>query len=168
MPNHSFESMLPHLVNLKKAFLNKQLSVATAESCTGGLLAAALTELPGSSQFYRGGINAYANDAKISVLGVKAATIEKLGAVSAEVAKEMAEGARRLLKASFAISVTGIAGPDGGTPQKPVGTVWWGLANAKGTSVEQLNLTGTRADIRWQAVFAILTSVESRFEKGTL
>lgn len=168
MPNHSFEAMLPQLDHLKKVFLNKQLSIATAESCTGGLLAAAFTELPGSSQFYRGGINAYANDAKIAVLDVKTATINQWGAVSAEVAKEMAVGARKLMNANLAISVTGISGPDGGTPEKPVGTVWWSVSTSEMVIVEQLQLKGTRSEIRWQTVDSILRALISKFAKGTL
>jgi len=104
------------------------LTVAFAESCTGGLVSHRLTNVPGSSAYYRGGINAYANDVKERLLGVSSRTLTEHGAVSEEVAAAMAEGARMTLGASLAVAVTGVAGPDGGTPEKPVGTVCFGLS----------------------------------------
>ena len=104
------------------------LRIATAESCTGGLVAAALTEIAGSSDVYVGGVNAYANEAKTALLGVPKAAIEREGAVSAVVAKAMAEGALAGLAANVAVSITGVAGPGGGSADKPVGLVWFGLA----------------------------------------
>ncbi|GAB4139196.1 MAG: CinA family protein [Sphingomonadales bacterium] len=110
------------------------LRIATAESCTGGLVAAALTEIAGSSDVYVGGVNAYANDAKTTLLGVPAALIAREGAVSAAVARAMAEGARQSLGVDIAVSITGIAGPGGGSLDKPVGLVWFGLAIKDGDS----------------------------------
>jgi PncC family amidohydrolase len=106
----------------------QHLTLATAESCTGGLVADRITDISGSSDYFTGGVVAYANSVKIHTLGVLAATIERHGAVSRETALEMARGARRLLNADLAVSVTGIAGPGGGLPGKPVGTTWLGLA----------------------------------------
>jgi nicotinamide-nucleotide amidase len=120
------------------------LTVATAESCTGGLVAHRLTNVPGSSAYVRGGVIAYANDAKRSLLGVSQATLESHGAVSEETAAEMAAGARRALGCDLAISMTGVAGPDGGTPEKPVGTVCLGLASADDTVAARYQLWGTR------------------------
>ncbi len=104
------------------------LTIALAESCTGGLLASILTDIPGSSHYVQGGVVSYSNFAKMHVLGVKQETLERHGAVSPETAQEMAQGARRLLNADVAIAITGIAGPGGGTPEKPVGLVYLHLA----------------------------------------
>jgi PncC family amidohydrolase len=102
-------------------------TVATAESCTGGLIGDALTDFPGSSDYFLGGVIAYANSVKQGILGVRPGTLSVLGAVSEETAIQMARGARRLLHADYALSVTGIAGPSGGTRQKPVGLVYIAL-----------------------------------------
>ncbi len=104
------------------------MTLAVAESCTGGRLAAAFTEAAGASEFFAGGVVAYSNEVKIAVLGVGRETIECNGAVSCQVAEEMACGARRATGADLAIAITGIAGPGGGTPDKPVGTVWIAVA----------------------------------------
>jgi nicotinamide-nucleotide amidase len=123
--------------------------IATAESCTGGLLAARLTERPGSSAYIAGGLVAYANEAKTELLGVDAALIEAHGAVSEPVAEAMAAGALRRFEADTAVAITGIAGPDGGTPDKPVGTVCFTVALADGGfSTRTIRLPGNRADIR--------------------
>ncbi len=111
-------------------------TLALAESCTGGLIANAITNVPGASKIFRGGIVAYSNDAKRKFLSVHAATLDRHGAVSRAVAKEMAEGARRKFGSDFAIAVTGIAGPAGGTIGKPVGTVFIALAARSGATVE--------------------------------
>lgn len=103
-------------------------TVATAESCTGGLVAAALTDVPGASRVFGRGVVTYADEAKRDLLGVPPALVAAHGAVSAEVARAMAEGMVRVSGAAAAISITGIAGPGGGTPDKPVGLVWFGLA----------------------------------------
>jgi len=123
--------------------------VATAESCTAGLLAARLTERPGSSAFVMGGVVAYSNDAKVELLGVDAGLIDDHGAVSEPVADAMADGALRRFGADTAVAITGIAGPDGGTDEKPVGTVCWSVRTAEGSGIARtLRLPGDRADIR--------------------
>jgi nicotinamide-nucleotide amidase len=124
-------------------------SLATAESCTGGLLAARLTELAGSSDYFRGGVVPYSNEAKVSLAGVAAELIEAHGAVSAEVAEALAAGARSRLGADVGVGVTGIAGPGGGSEEKPVGLVWVSVATGEGAPLTRsLNLPGNRADIR--------------------
>ena len=114
------------------------LSLATAESCTGGLVGARVTAVPGSSRYYRGGLVAYSNDAKETLLAVPGELLVRHGAVSAEVARAMAEGARRRLGADLAVSTTGISGPDGGTAQKPVGLVYVGFASPAGSEAHEL------------------------------
>jgi nicotinamide-nucleotide amidase len=123
--------------------------VATAESCTAGLLAARLTERPGSSAYVAGGVVAYANEAKVELLDVDPRLIEEHGAVSEPVAQAMAEGALKHFEADTAVAITGIAGPDGGTEEKPVGTVCWSVRLADGRSITRtVHLPGDRADIR--------------------
>ena len=123
--------------------------IATAESCTAGLLAARLTERPGSSAYVAGGVVAYANEAKVELLGVDPVLIEQHGAVSEPVADAMAEGALRRFDADTAVAITGIAGPDGGTEEKPVGTVCWSVKLADGRGITRtVHLPGDRADIR--------------------
>jgi nicotinamide-nucleotide amidase len=112
-------------------------TLALAESCTGGLIANRITNVPGASKVFLGGIVAYSNEAKEKFLGVRSETLKKHGAVSENVAREMAEGARKKFGADFAIAVTGIAGPTGGTKAKPVGTVFIALTSAFETVVEQ-------------------------------
>ena len=128
------------------------LTCATAESCTGGGVGSAITAVPGSSDVYLGGVVSYANSVKIGVLGVSPGTIERHGAVSRECALEMAEGVRRLLSADIAVSVTGVAGPGGGTPEKPVGLVWFAVASKDGSRAERALFQGNRDEVRSQAV----------------
>lgn len=125
--------------------------LATAESCTGGMVAAALTDIPGSSAAFERGFVTYSNTAKSEMLGVDAALIAAHGAVSAEVAAAMAEGALAHSHATVAVSVTGVAGPDGGTTDKPVGLVWFGLASDRPTKTEHAQFQGDRAEIRRQS-----------------
>jgi PncC family amidohydrolase len=123
-----------------------RLTLATAESCTGGLLAHRLTNVPGASKVFLGGVVAYSNAAKRKFLGVRARTLARHGAVSEAVAREMAEGARKKFGADFALAVTGIAGPTGGTKRKPVGTVFIALADGKKTAIaRKLNPVGREA-----------------------
>jgi len=112
--------------------LDKGLKLATAESCTGGLIADRITNVPGSSEYFRGGIVAYAYEAKVALLDVSWDTLRAYGAVSQETVIEMARGARMALGAALAVSVSGIAGPGGGMPDKPVGTTWIGLSTTEG------------------------------------
>ena len=137
------------LVALLKA---QGLTCATAESCTGGGVGAAITAVAGSSAVFAGGVISYANEVKRDVLGVKAETLATAGAVSSETAAQMAEGVRKLLKTDLAVSLTGIAGPDGGSDEKPVGLVWFALATKEGVRTEKAIFPGERASIREQAV----------------
>jgi nicotinamide-nucleotide amidase len=131
-------------------------TVATAESCTGGMIGELLTRRPGSSRTFLGGAITYSNAEKTRQLGVRPETLAAHGAVSEETVREMAEGARARFGADFAVAVSGIAGPDGGTPDKPVGTVWLALASAAGVTTKKLGLPGARDQIRtlasWWAV----------------
>ncbi len=126
--------------------------MATAESCTGGLIAARITEVAGSSAYFDRGFVTYSNDAKMRQLDVPETLINQFGAVSAEVAKAMAQGALKNSAAQITVSVTGIAGPTGGTPQKPVGLVYIGVATHAGVTVYENHFNGDRASIRQQAV----------------
>jgi len=126
-------------------FSKRKLTVATAESCTGGILATWLTDLPGSSVYYLGGVSSYSYDSKEIFLDVSHKELAANGAVSEVVAKQMALGVRKRLNASYGVAVTGIAGPDGATPGKPVGTVWIAVSGPKGEKARLLNLTGDRA-----------------------
>lgn len=123
------------------------ITVATAESCTGGTVAARLTSQPGSSAYFVGGVVSYSNDAKHKLLGVSPDILANPGAVSEECAAAMAEGARARLGTTHAVSTTGIAGPDGGTKRKPVGLVFIGIATPEGTTVEKHVFPGDRHDI---------------------
>ncbi len=142
-------SVAGKLVELLKA---RGLTCATAESCTGGGIGAAITSVPGASDVFLGGVVSYANEVKRDVLGVSQATLDSVGAVSGETAAQMAAGARRLTKAGLAVSVTGIAGPGGGTPEKPVGLVWFGLATERGVRTEKALFVGDRETVRAKAV----------------
>ncbi len=137
-----------------------QKKIATAESCTGGSIAEAITEVPGSSAWFDRGFVTYSNAAKIHMLGVNEATLQRYGAVSAEVVKEMAEGALVNSDADCAIAVTGIAGPEGGTLEKPVGTVFiaWQWKNQE-CKISRQQFKGTRHHIRGQTVKAALAEL---------
>ena len=137
---------------LGRALLARNLRVATAESCTGGWIAKALTDIPGSSNWLEGGIVAYSNAAKSALLGVPAALIAAHGAVSEPVVRAMAEGARARLGVALAVAVSGIAGPDGGTPDKPVGTVWFAWADGRQTTAARGRFGGDREAVRRESV----------------
>lgn len=128
-------------------------TIATAESCTGGLLAARLTDRPGSSAYVKGGLVVYSNDAKVELAGVERQLIEKHGAVSQEVAEALAEGARTALETAIGVGITGVAGPDGGSDEKPVGLVWLSIAGPgeRAPMTRSVNLPGGRADVRDRA-----------------
>jgi len=131
-------------------------TVATAESCTGGMVGRMITDEPGASDYFLGGVVAYANRVKQDVLGVGEEVLVAYGAVSEPVAEAMAKGARKLLGSDWAISITGIAGPEGGTPEKPVGLVYIGLSSAGSTQVHRHVLSGTRQIVRTRASLAAL------------
>lgn len=137
---------------LARALRARGWRLATAESCTGGLIAAACTSLAGSSDWFDRGVVTYSNEAKCELLGVPAGLIAQHGAVSEAVARAMAEGALQRSNAQLAVAVTGIAGPGGATPDKPVGTVWLAVAAPAGVSVLRLACQGDRAAVRAQAV----------------
>jgi nicotinamide-nucleotide amidase len=137
------------------------LTLATAESCTGGLVAARLTSVAGSSDVVLGGVVAYANEVKTGELGVSAELLERHGAVSAEAAEAMAAGARARLGAGVAVAVTGIAGPGGGTPEKPVGLVYLHAQGPSEDLTRELNLPGDREAIRGRATAAALHLVRA-------
>lgn len=149
----NFDEQHATLVALGDALRARGASLATAESCTGGLIAAACTSVAGSSDWFERGFVTYSNRAKTEMLGVPDALLAAHGAVSAEVAQAMAEGALRQSSATIALAVTGIAGPGGATPGKPVGTVWLGWCSRGSTSASRLlRLAGDRTQIREQTV----------------
>lgn len=137
-------------------FREKGLSLALAESCTGGMIAEMITDVAGASDIFYGSAVTYVNSAKEHILGVARETLEKHGAVSSECAEEMACGARRVYGADVAMSVTGIAGPGGGSEAKPVGTVWFGLATKDGEETFRRRFDGDRAAVRRQTVEEVL------------
>ena len=133
---------------LVAALRERNLRIATAESCTGGMMASLITSVPGSSEAFDGGIVSYANTVKQRSLGVRAETLEKYGAVSAETAAEMVSGVCRIMDVPVGISVTGIAGPGGGTAEKPVGLVWFGVSYHGIVNTECRRFDGGRAAVR--------------------
>lgn len=141
---------------LQARCLAASLTVATAESCTGGLVSHTLTAIPGSSGYVLGGIVAYADRVKVALLGVSASAIEAHGAVSAQVAVAMADGAAGRFGADLAVGVTGIAGPGGGSTEKPVGTTYIAIAGGSGPTVQRFHFEGDRATIRLAATAAAL------------
>jgi nicotinamide-nucleotide amidase len=149
--------MNEHLVEtLAEGLKRRGWRLATAESCTGGLLAAACTSVAGSSDWFERGFVTYSNAAKTELLGVDAALIAAHGAVSEEVARALAAGALASAPVQLAAAVTGIAGPGGAVPGKPVGTVWIAIATPQGVAAERLQLEGGRAAVRGQTVTTVL------------
>ncbi len=153
------------LADVKKILQNfeqKKLKIAAAESCTGGLLSGLFTEIPGSSKIFDRGFVVYSNRAKIEMLGVEEKTLEKFGAVSEEVAREMASGAIKNSQADVSVAITGIAGPDGGSLEKPVGLVYIACASRKSSVVSRkFNFSGDRGEVRKFALIAALAMLES-------
>ena len=146
----SLEGVIGQLLN------NNNLTLATAESCTGGYLAHMITSVPGSSRYFKGSVIAYSNEVKIAQLGVSTEDLKQQGAVSEEVAKAMAEGVKKELNADIAIATTGIAGPDGGTAEKPVGTVWIAYSDKHKTLAKKFNFSRDRTFIvHWSALAAL-------------
>lgn len=145
-PKYAFGHDNDTLVGVIGDLLKEQkATLSTAESCTGGLIAHQITSIPGCSEFYMGGAVTYSNALKVKVLGVKASTIEAYGAVSEETVKEMAQGAIDHFDTDYSIAVSGIAGPGGGTPEKPVGTVWLAVASRERVVTRHYNFPATRA-----------------------
>jgi nicotinamide-nucleotide amidase len=135
------------ILQLQNLFIANGITLATAESCTGGNIAHQITLIPGSSEYFMGSVVSYANSVKESILGVSSFDIEKHGAVSETVAIQMADGVRARLKSDYAVSTTGIAGPTGGSVDKPVGTVWIGVGSVHGCFAKKFVFTGSRAEI---------------------
>lgn len=156
--------MQEEIVDLARAvglwLMQRQWSLVTAESCTGGLLSAAITEIPGSSGWFDRGFVTYSNEAKISQLGVSPLTLHSHGAVSEQTVREMLAGALAASVAHVAVAVSGVAGPAGGTPEKPVGTVCFGWAS-RGSKAECVtrHFEGDRAAVRWQATRLALAGI---------
>ncbi len=158
------DSLLARRVaELAELLAAKGLKLSTAESCTGGWLAKCLTDRPGSSAWFEFGFVTYGNNAKHDLLGVRADTLRDHGAVSQQVAEQMAIGARRVSGADLAVAITGIAGPTGGSPDKPVGTVWLAWAGpADQLGAEKRELPGDRIAVRSQAVAEALDGTLAR------
>ena len=135
---------------------SKGLKLSLAESCTGGMIASEITDLSGSSEFFLGSAVTYSNESKESILGVSRSSLIEFGAVSEAVAKEMSLGSLKVYGSDIAGSVTGIAGPNGGTPQKPVGTVWMAVTDGKRTVAYENHFEGSRKDIREQTVRVLI------------
>jgi PncC family amidohydrolase len=150
---------------LQAAAVASGSTVALAESCTGGLVAATLTEIAGSSGYFVGGVVSYANDAKRDLLGVDEAILSAHGAVSAQVARAMALGARERFGATLAASVTGIAGPDGGSAEKPVGLTYVAVADSDGVEVRRVVWPGDRDANRRDSATAVLEMLLARVER---
>lgn len=142
----------------------RKATVATAESCTAGLVGKRLTETAGSSSYYMGGVQSYSNDVKHRLLGVPQDMLDKYGAVSEQVAKAMAEGAKKVIGTDYGVSTTGIAGPGGGTATKPVGLVWFGVAGPKGTVAFRNDFIGDRESIRQSAAEQALQYLQRYME----
>jgi PncC family amidohydrolase len=147
-------------VSVGRVLKEKVLRLALAESCTGGLLGHMITNVPGSSNWFTGGIVAYGNEVKKRLLGVASETLEKYGAVSHQTASEMAVGVMKRLKSDVGLAVTGIAGPEGGTEKKPVGMVFIALACGKKKKTKRLLLSGTRKSIKKQAALEALKELK--------
>ena len=148
-----------------KFLTDRNLTITCAESCTGGLLSGRIINVPGVSDVYKAGFITYSNKAKHKLLGVKKSTLKKFGAVSKQTAREMAAGAAKAAKADVAVAVTGIAGPDGGTLEKPVGLVYIGCSVNGKVTVKKCQFSGNRSQIRESAVVAALKLVRKCMEK---
>lgn len=141
-----------------------ELTISTAESCTGGAVLSCLTDVPGSSAYVVGGIIAYSNTIKIEQLGVDEGDIKKYGAVSESIAMQMAKNVAQLMNTDIGVSTTGIAGPDGGTDEKPVGTVWMGFWREEKHFALKARFEGNRLAVKKQAVEKVLEIVQNIFE----
>ncbi len=151
MDEHNSSDLTPPEQSLGAALRARGWTLVTAESCTGGLIGHMITQIPGSSDYYLGGVVSYSDELKRQLLEVPAATLDGSGAVSEPTARAMLRGVRRLMSADTAIAVTGIAGPGGGSAEKPVGLTWLGVATPGGERVERFQFEGDRATIKLQA-----------------
>lgn len=160
------EPLAELVARLQAACLARGISVATAESCTGGLIAQLLTDVGGSSGYFKGGVVSYADDVKTSMLGVPAEHIAAHGAVSAQVARGMAEGARSRLRVDVAVAVTGVAGPGGGSAAKPVGLTYVAVADGLGVELRRFVWTGDRSANRLATARAAIVMTLERISGG--
>ena len=142
----------------------KKLTISTAESCTGGLIAKLITDVPGSSEVFIGGVVSYSNEMKMKWLGVNPETLKKYGAVSEQTVGEMLNGILRETGSDIAVAVSGIAGPTGGTPEKPVGTVFIGVAFHEQKVVKKYLFQGSREDIRMKSAMKVVAMIANLFE----
>lgn len=149
-----------------KVLEQRSLTLAVAESCTGGRLGDAITDVPGSSAYFLGGVISYGNEAKFSLLGVDRSTLESMGAVSEEVALMMADGVRKRLGASIGVGITGIAGPTGATPAKPVGLVYIAVSSSERSSSVRSVFAGSRSEVKAQAVLKALEMLSELLSRG--
>lgn len=157
-------SKIPFAIQVGELLRQHQQTLVTAESCTGGLIGHLLTNVPGSSAYYLGGVVAYAYEAKVALLGVDWEMLQTYGAVSEEVALQMARGARAALNGQIAVSVTGIAGPGGGMPNKPVGLTWIALCTPGGEWAQRFVWQGDREANKWSSAQAALQMVRQYLE----
>ncbi len=156
---HAFQNKMADIENIEEAFSDcfkkSGLTLAVAESCTGGLLAKRITDISGSSDFFKGGVVSYTNEAKVKFLGVSEESLKKVGAVSQEVAEQMAKGAKKEFGSDVGVGITGIAGPTGGTKEKPVGTVYYHISYENEETV-RLSLDGTRKRVRFSTTDEVM------------
>ncbi len=151
---------------LRRLLLKKNFSLSVCESCTGGMLGSIITEIPKSSDYFKGGIIAYSNEIKNKIVGVKNKTLKKFGAVSEQTAKEMALGVKKITNSDIGISITGIAGPGGGTKTKPVGLVYIGIAIEGKLKVKKNIFSGNRQQIRKKACKNALSMLNQLLKGG--
>lgn len=154
---HSATNTIVH--EIAEVLIARGWTLSTAESCTGGGIGHALTALPGSSNWFEGGVICYANGVKSRLLHVPDVLLNKYGAVSEQVAITMAQSVRKLLETNISVAVTGVAGPDGGSPEKPVGTVWIAWSTGQETAARHFHLEGDRDQVREQTVIHALKGI---------
>ncbi len=154
------ETLLEQAAEVGRLLREARAVMSTAESCTGGWVAQAITAVPGSSEWFDSGFVTYSNDAKMHMLQVKAKTLESEGAVSEAVVREMVSGAIQASLANTAVAISGIAGPDGGSDEKPVGTVWIAWAHEEARKAQRFHFHGDREQVRLQAVEAALAGMQ--------
>ena len=158
-------SEMEHVKRIGSIMLKEGITLSAAESCTGGMLGMLLTSVPGSSEWFKGGVIAYSNSLKTTILNIPHSLIETEGAVSKETAVAMAAGIRKLTGSDISISVTGIAGPGGSSLENPVGTVWMAVCSSQSVSVEMKRFTGDRDVVRRKAADYLLTKLCLLLEK---